>query len=1504
MLFVLYTSPGTRFALTRGTAYYAGLIPGDITLETTDGALASGVTITGLRIRDRDGRVLVASDHLKLGVDVGAALHRTIDVGTLELRGAEVAVDGAFGDLAPEGPSEPSPPTPNLGPDLPLELVGQIRIRDLELHDATQSLTRLHVLDVGLWAQGTQATVTLDAGAAVPIADLDVHTVALQARWDDPTVTLSSLAAQTTEGEVWISNAKADLSAMYFDLGTIVAHVETERAGPQLREADVELVGEGTLANMSVEALVAVPAQGELSLLAEGGLDDPPWADLLLDAGLVGADGLPPLTLAVDASGEGDLASGIDATVRARCEGCDDTLGPIDLRADARVGPAATLVRLDADMTAQSIEVHVDGMGSAAIGGGLGATVRIPRLSDFEPLVHRFAPDLELRGAVELDAGCGALMWPTIAVCRTWGGVDHGVPIDRVAFDLSAGIRGQRVAALVHGLEVDQGLARLRMDGGPAKVLYTPEEVSAKDVRARLGTTGGLGTVSVEGRLGLGDDPRVDAQVHVTNLGLQTLDPVAPQLHAGGKLSADAMLAGSLSDPNLELQVHGRGMKLMGIALGDLDLDARYAAHDLHAALDAAGGDLGKVELRGDIPVLVDANAGRFELESRQRAAVRLDVRGVRLDAVGKLVPDLSGLRGEVDLSLTHAGPIVAPRLDAEVALRDGSFDGRVLPEVGVRLHYARREADVEVIASHPEAFERLALTAKAPLALDLLRGSARLQPDPPIEADLTLTGANLAYARELDPKLETAGTVSVKGSLRGKPSAPEVEVTVEADRLAWQERSAGALSMKLGYRDHVATAQAWASSPELSGLGLDATVPVSLDLTQGTPQWHADRPHAVHVALVDVLVRPTMQWVPEAPPLDLDGRISAQVDLTGPATQPKIILHTEADDVVYGGRSVGHVDVDATYAKARADAEVLWTADSGHTAWARASAPMTLDLPSGAAAWDRNGRHEVRLSIPKLDPALVEPFVDVGEFDGAFAVNAIGSGNLDDFDASLSARGNLRGRGASLPVDARVVVGPKQQQVSVDLGSQSKVRVRTEADVPSIARGGDWKQSPLEATADIDALRLSTLAPFLPSEVQGPRGSLDTHVKAGGRLGKPTFEGSLALSDGAVTVVPARVRLTGISAASTFSQNGLTLDHLTFDAGEGKVKLEGNAVVEENTGVRSKVRLDAKEFPLRAPGLPRMALSTAVDADMFLTLDETRIDLLIHQTLVDVYATSISAADPIPTNDNVVLADLSRPGDPIEKKPEVSEPSPKDISIRFKDDIRVVGPSIDMRWGGALETKTSASGTSTSGKLEAGRGSFDLLGNEFDLETGTVYLAEDGSGMPFIDVVANTTVEDVVITVTVRGPASHPDFELTSVPPLPQSEIFTILVTGTTDTQGADSDEVQDKAAAVLAAMSNGALQRQLDEALHVDKIGIGFGDSTDQPILSVGKNITRNVYAETEYHHNAPQNVNRAQLEVQYEFAPRWSLETFFGDAAQGGISVFWGLSFDTKTNVSDER
>ena len=77
-----------------------------------------------------------------------------------------------------------------------------------------------------------------------------------------------------------------------------------------------------------------------------------------------------------------------------------------------------------------------------------------------------------------------------------------------------------------------------------------------------------------------------------------------------------------------------------------------------------------------------------------------------------------------------------------------------------------------------------------------------------------------------------------------------------------------------------------------------------------------------------------------------------------------------------------------------------------------------------------------------------------------------------------------------------------------------------------------------------------------------------------------------------------------------------------------------------------------------------------------------------------------------------------------------------------------------------------------------------------------------------------------------------------------------------------------------------------------------MGFGETVDQPIVTVGKRVNEKLYVEAGYHHNAPRGVNEAEVRLEYRFAPpRWSVETFFGDAAQGGVGLWWNRRFATR-------
>lgn len=136
----------------------------------------------------------------------------------------------------------------------------------------------------------------------------------------------------------------------------------------------------------------------------------------------------------------------------------------------------------------------------------------------------------------------------------------------------------------------------------------------------------------------------------------------------------------------------------------------------------------------------------------------------------------------------------------------------------------------------------------------------------------------------------------------------------------------------------------------------------------------------------------------------------------------------------------------------------------------------------------------------------------------------------------------------------------------------------------------------------------------------------------------------------------------------------------------------------------------------------------------------------------------------------------------------------------------------------------------------------------------------------------------------------------MTSDPPYTEQEIFAILVTGTANTSGNDDGNVTAEAASALAAFSSPALQQSIFESLGVDRISMSFGESVDEPIVSVGKQLRKKVYGEAKYHANAPDEVNRTELMIRYRFVPQWTYEVFYGDRGVGGMGLWWIRMFDT--------
>ncbi len=349
--------------------------------------------------------------------------------------------------------------------------------------------------------------------------------------------------------------------------------------------------------------------------------------------------------------------------------------------------------------------------------------------------------------------------------------------------------------------------------------------------------------------------------------------------------------------------------------------------------------------------------------------------------------------------------------------------------------------------------------------------------------------------------------------------------------------------------------------------------------------------------------------------------------------------------------------------------------------------------------------------------------------------------------------------------------------------------------------------------------------------------------------------------------------------------------------AGSASVKTQLHVAPGETKG---KATIVARKLPVVRPGFPMMTVSTRIEAAFDATGPLTRVGLLVYDGFIDVLeAKAGNAARQIPPDDGVTYVDPK--GRRAAAKTSADGRTawvPRDFAIgmRLEDPVRVRGPSADMDWSGAVVVRRIGDGKPTAeGALSTSSGYVGLVGNDFDISQGRITLPAEGDLDPYIDLVATADTEEAIVTMSVRGRVSRPTLDLQSDPPMDESDIFALLVTGHSDAEGAEEGEFTAKAASLLAAFENPALQQRLRDTIGVDRVGVGFGETIDQPIVTVGKRLTRKVSVEAAYHHNAPIDENQAEVRLEYRFRPpRWSVETYFGDRAEGGIGLWWRRSF----------
>ncbi len=351
-----------------------------------------------------------------------------------------------------------------------------------------------------------------------------------------------------------------------------------------------------------------------------------------------------------------------------------------------------------------------------------------------------------------------------------------------------------------------------------------------------------------------------------------------------------------------------------------------------------------------------------------------------------------------------------------------------------------------------------------------------------------------------------------------------------------------------------------------------------------------------------------------------------------------------------------------------------------------------------------------------------------------------------------------------------------------------------------------------------------------------------------GGRVQDPVFTGGVLRSTNLTYVNEAYgTRVTGLAVNGRFDGSQLVIESLTGRAGSGTIEGRGTIGLAAAAGFPIDLTVSFQNA--------RLARSDDVSATATGTLrivnnaDGARISGELNLGEVR-YQLVQQAAAEIPQ-----LAGVRRRGEPLREPNEQSAdarvPSIWQLDIRLVADNRIYvsGMGMESEWRAEdLRVRGTTATAQFVGQVRLIRGTLSLAGRRFRLDDGTVVFG--GAQPPRIELAATSTIDNVDVGINVSGSSANPRIVFTSTPGLPQDEIVSRILFGSSVTQISAIQAVQLAASLNSLRGGSGGLNPlgRLRSATGIDRLRIIDADTATGrgTAVAAGMYLSDDIYVE----------------------------------------------------------
>jgi translocation and assembly module TamB len=1049
--------------------------------------------------------------------------------------------------------------------------------------------------------------------------------------------------------------------------------------------------------------------------------------------------------------------------------------------------------------------------------------------------------------------------------------------------ELDATVRVQGDAQL--GLDVDgtvdedgQGLAVRALTLSWPEATWTlqhPTHVGfgggRVEVEPALALASGPQSLSVRGAM---EGERVAARVELGAFDLAKLPRVfVPEsLGLGGTVTGHVAARGRLPRPEAEVNLHWDQGRARGYEGLDATLDGRYVKDRATGKLSAT---LPVARLSADFSVPVQG------LLKRRRDALSLDVRLEDLDIAGalKLAKQPEGASGRLEGTLKLAGPAREPRLDFTLRGRELLYQ---VPTPGYSL---TTPAGFELTASSAEGDgtlgARLEVTGLARQAYVAVRtpftlGQVLAKPPTPdelsaarMQVEARVAELPLTLLRGLSGVDQPGGTVSAQLDLSGSVLVPTGTLSVQANGVTVNgvPPESGQLTVVGGEKDVRVTLAVERQEGPLARF--EALLLAPLGALQDR-EVYGHIPFRIRGRLMPVpiqelpgLARSTATSGPPPPGRSqrqgLQGVLAVEVAARGTLEAPQVDLTAGVQKLGVGNLGLGQARLHYTYNDARSTLDALLTAPAGGTLLVGGHVDLDVSLPAlQRGLRTASAPLEVTLKARDFDPSFLSGATEM--------VRTLGG--LVQADATLGGTvGAPTFQGSLAWKDGRLGL--------MGLGEYRDIQLGLEATRESISlrtlsmRAGNGSA---RLTAPLTAVRTRDGE----YELSNPEGVEHPLV---------TNDFPIIYDDQLLALVSLRARVEGSLSERLVNLRNVSVPEATIVLPELRRKdlqpLErpGDVVLVRN-GVPVE-RRRRRQQQQRAPAAPQPPRDEAEDPTPSATPRAAT-------------GGSGAVARPEVEAAKVEEADVELEEEEAPRTYWVTVNAPRNLWVRGSDVNVELGLSEDFRIEYSDEARMN-------GEVRVLRGRVDVLGRRFDVQADSQVRFTGPPAVPYINVTAEHRNESAQVTVyvTIRGQGRDLTLKPTSDPPLPESEIYTLLATGrrTLERGSGASMTASAQAASVVGSLVANEARKALSEKLPLDVLSIEAGESgLAGAKLEVGTYVTDKIYVgyTGRVGANLQQGENANAVRFEYQLGTRWSLEGQYGDARSGGLDLIWSNEY----------